>query len=146
MTTAECKDKIKAIQLQALRTVGQYLMAEVKPYIPIDTGALQKSLRIEDGDDEIGSIYIVTGDDNIGVPGGKPTKEYAKYQYENILHHNVESGYPTQLMKLRPSGDETGTGHYPTYWRVYHYAKGKGLLKKLKTVTLILIPTLILKM
>lgn len=125
MTTAECKDKLKTIQLQALRTAGQYLMAEVKPYIPIDTGRLRNTLRLEDDGE---SVMMVTGDSDT---------PYAMDQYqtpeEEPLRHNVENGLPIQMMQLLPAGTETGLIHESRYNIAYEHAKKNNLLTKLKT-------------
>jgi hypothetical protein len=90
MTTDQAINAIRAIQLNALRAAGNVGLAQVIPFVPIDTGDLRASGTVKDDGKD---VYIVFGGkDSPGRPGKSHPSEYVENQYSTAERHYDTGG------------------------------------------------------
>ena len=123
MDSKKILDKIRIAQSKALTVAAKYLLAQVMPFVPIDTGALRKSGKVVDGDD--GSVHIKFGDPK--------TEKYAGYQYEKAQLHNFTNGAMARMIELITSETKRsvkGSVDKKRYAAAYREAKDSGKLTR----------------
>lgn len=87
--------KLKVMQSKALTVAAKYLLGQVLPFVPIDTGALRRSGKVVDGED--GSVHIKFGNEK--------TEKYAGFQYgsdtgEYAQFHSFINGAMSRVLDL----------------------------------------------
>lgn len=106
MDSAKIIEKLKKMQQKALTAATKYLLGEVLPFVPIDTGALRRSGKVKDGDN--GGVVISFG-------GSGNTVQYVEYQYGQIdgqgggeyaKQHNFKGGAMARMLELLHGGDK----------------------------------------
>lgn len=128
MDSAKIMAKIKIAQSKALTVAAKYLLGEVMPFVPIDTGALRRSGKVIDGED--GSVSIKFGNEK--------TEKYAGFQYgsdtgEFAQFHNFTNGAMSRMLELietetrLSSKGKTGKRRYSA---AYRDAKDSGKLTR----------------
>lgn len=123
MDSAKIMAKIKIAQSKALTVAAKYLLGEVMPFVPIDTGALRRSGKVIDGED--GSVSIKFGNEK--------TEKYAGFQYDKAQYHNFTNNAMARMLELiesetrLSSKGKTGKRRYAA---AYRDAKDSGKLTR----------------
>lgn len=128
MDSRKILDKIRIAQSKALTVAAKYLLSQVMPFVPIDTGALRRSGKVFDGPE--GAVHIQFGNEK--------TEKYAGFQYgsdtgEFAQFHNFTNGAMARMLELitsetrLSSRGKTGKRRYSA---AYRDAKDAGLLTR----------------
>lgn len=105
----------------AIYESAQVALFDVRKYVPIDTGKLRNSGRIEK---HRGYSEIIFG--NQDTP-------YTRYQYYTAKRHVVRRGVLARMLSIIPTGVKStirGQTNKQRYGRAYRYAKNNDLLAK----------------
>ena len=132
MTVEQALAKIKALQVNALTRAAEVGMVAVKPMIPIDSGRLRNTTKIEQGD---GFVDMVSGGKGSGA------EEYAAYQYgtgnpsdkKQAQRHLKGGAGLEQLRKLTPPEMKKslrGQTAEAKYGAAYRFAVDMDLLQR----------------
>lgn len=128
MDSKKILEKIRIAQSKALTVAAKYLLSQVMPFVPIDTGALRRSGKVLDGDD--GSVHIRFGDEKTekytGFQYGSDTGDFAQF-------HNFRNGAMSRMLELITSETKItsrGKAGKRRYSAAYRDAKDAGLLTR----------------
>jgi hypothetical protein len=125
MTTDQAINAIRAIQLNALRAAGNVGLAQVIPFVPIDTGDLRASGTVKDDGKD---VYIVFGGkDSPGRPGKSNPSVYVENQYSTAeRHYDTGGGVLGRLLQLftgAPKRAAQGNVNRKRYASAYYHVK-----------------------
>lgn len=133
MDSAKIMEKLKAMQQKALTVAAKYMLAEVMPFVPIDTGALRRSGKVKNGDN--GGVVISFGESG-------DVSQYVGYQYGKIdgqdsgeyaKQHNFKGNAMARMLELLHGGDkQTSRGKVGKrrYSAAYRQAVEEGTLTR----------------
>jgi hypothetical protein len=116
MTRDQAFTKIQSLQNAALTQVAYVAMAHVMPFVPIDTGRLRQSGKVE-SDSE--GVNIVFGGAGSGV------EKYASYQYATAERHLTDGGSLGRILEVIPPDirkNVKGQTNRQRYAAAYRYA------------------------
>lgn len=120
--------KLQIMQQKALTIAAKYLLSQVLPFVPIDTGALRRSGKVEDG--EGNSVHIKFGNEK--------TEKYAGFQYgtddgEHAQYHNFQGNAMARMLELLTTEDTKsakGKVGKKRYAKAYRDAMDSGKLTR----------------
>lgn len=133
MDSGKIIEQLKVMQQKALTVAAKYLLSEVLPFVPIDTGALRRSGKVKDG--ENGGVVISFG-------GSGKASTYVEYQYGQIdgssgtqfaKQHNFQNGAMARMLELLHGGDKMssrGKVGKKRYGAAYRQALADGTLTR----------------
>ena len=126
MTAAQALTRIEAIQRKALVASAYVALAQVKPFVPIDTGALRDSGKVVDNAQD-NEVFI-----EFGGKGSRPRKNelkspsvYVHNQYSKAKKHFLTGGKLGALLDLftgESKKRQTGGKHRNRYAAAYRQA------------------------
>lgn len=124
MTVSQAVAKIKSLQMAALTQAANVALAEVMPFVPIDTGTLRRSGHIEVHE---ASVDVVFGGAN------SPANDYASYQYDTAERHLIDGGSMNRILSIIPNDIKKkvkGQTNKNRYAAAYRYAVKNNLLTR----------------
>lgn len=126
MTAAQALVRIEAIQRKALVASAQVALAQVMPFVPIDTGALRESGKIIDNAQDNEVFLEFGGKGSQGKnPGAVSPSKYASNQYSTARRHFLRSGKLGRLLQLFTGAAKTrakGKSNKSRYAAAYRQA------------------------
>lgn len=99
MTIAQALTRIERVQKQALTNAAQVALTQVIPFVPINTGALRESGKVESKGKEVHLVFGGKGSTGKGEQSVSPN-EYAAYQYSKAKRHYLSGGKLGRLLEL----------------------------------------------
>lgn len=128
MDSAKILNKLKAMQIKGLTAAAYVLLAHILPFVPIDKGVGEDSLR--------GSAKIKPGQSggvDISFGGSGASSKYAAYQYFEAKQHNFKGGAMARMLELLHGDDKNdvkGDINKDRYAAAYRQAVDEGTLTK----------------
>lgn len=128
MDSGKILEKLRAMQIKGLTAAAYVLLAHILPFVPIDKGVGEDSLR--------GSAKIKPGESGgveIGFGGSGESSKYAAYQYFEAKQHNFQNGAMARMLDLLHGEEKqgvTGEINQDRYAAAYRQAVDEGTLTK----------------
>ena len=128
MDSGKILEKLRAMQIKGLTAAAYVLLAHILPFVPIDKGVGEDSLR--------GSAKIKPGESGgveIGFGGSGESSKYTAYQYFEAKQHNFQNGAMARMLDLLHGEEKqgvTGEINQDRYAAAYRQAVDEGTLTK----------------
>jgi hypothetical protein len=101
MTAAQALTRIEAIQRKALSASAYVALAQVMPFVPIDSGALRESGKVIDNAQDNEVLLVFGGQGSAGKnPGAATPDKYVSNQYAKAKKHFLTGGKLGRILSL----------------------------------------------